>query len=137
MSQCPRPPSFSNGKLIIQGTFYGNEIQYRCNSGYTLVGEYKRRCQKDKTWSGVAPLCKVVVCGEPPKIEGGRATSSYTRAGDSVIYICLPGYSLTQVRYQVTRQARCRARHSLPRVKANRTKNCFINWCLFNQKNSQ
>ena len=28
-------------------------------------------------------------------------------------------------------------RYSLPRVKTNRTKNCFINWWLFNQNNSQ
>ena len=32
---------------------------------------------------------------------------------------------------------RCRTRLSLARVKTNRTKNCIINWCLFNQKNSQ
>ena len=36
-----------------------------------------------------------------------------------------------------THNTRCRTRYSLPRVKTNRTKNCFINWCLFNQKNSQ
>ena len=36
-----------------------------------------------------------------------------------------------------TYNTRCRTRYSLPRVKINRTKNCFINWCLFNQKNSQ
>ena len=28
-------------------------------------------------------------------------------------------------------------RYSLSRVKTNRTKTCFINWCLFNQKNSK
>ena len=36
-----------------------------------------------------------------------------------------------------TYNTRCRTRYSLPRVKTNRTKNCFINWCLFNPKNSQ
>ena len=36
-----------------------------------------------------------------------------------------------------THNTRCRTRYSLPRVKTNRTKNCFINWCLFNQNNSQ
>ena len=36
-----------------------------------------------------------------------------------------------------TNNTRCRTRYSLPRVKTNRIKNCFINWCLFNQKNSQ
>ena len=36
-----------------------------------------------------------------------------------------------------THNTRCRTRYSLPREKTNRTKNCFINWCLFNQKNSQ
>lgn len=95
--QCPRPPPFSNGNLIIQGIFYGNEIQYRCNSGYGLVGEYKRKCLKDKTWSGTAPVCKPVLCGEPPKIEGGRAARLSMRAGDVVEYRCLPGYTLAQV----------------------------------------
>ena len=37
----------------------------------------------------------------------------------------------------ITYTTRCRTRYSLPRVKTNRTKNCFINWCLLNQKNSQ
>ena len=36
-----------------------------------------------------------------------------------------------------THNTRCRTRYSLSRVKTNRTKNCFINWCLFNQNNSQ
>ena len=36
-----------------------------------------------------------------------------------------------------THNTRCRTRYSLPRVKTNRTKKCFINWCLFNQKNSE
>ena len=35
-----------------------------------------------------------------------------------------------------THNTRCRTRYSLPRLKTNRTQNCFINWCLFNQKNS-
>ena len=29
-----------------------------------------------------------------------------------------------------THNTRCRTRYYLPRVKTNRTKNCFINWCL-------
>jgi hypothetical protein len=36
-----------------------------------------------------------------------------------------------------THNTRCRTRDSLPRVKTNRTKNYFINWCLPNQNNSQ
>ena len=36
-----------------------------------------------------------------------------------------------------THSTLCHTRYSLPRVKTNRTKNCFINWCLFSQKNSQ
>ena len=46
-------------------------------------------------------------------------------------------HKLLQTPRTTTHNTRCRTRYSLPRVKTNRTKNCFINWCLFNQNNSQ
>ena len=46
-------------------------------------------------------------------------------------------HKLLQKPRTTTHNAQCHTRYSLPRVKTNRPKNCFINWCLFNQKNSQ
>ena len=46
-------------------------------------------------------------------------------------------HTLLQKARATTHNTQCRTRYSSPRVKTNRTKNCFINWCLFNQKNLQ
>ena len=31
---------------------------YTCNTGYLLIGNSFRMCQKDGSWSGTEPICK-------------------------------------------------------------------------------
>ncbi|KAK6022015.1 sushi domain protein [Ostertagia ostertagi] len=45
-------------RLLNETAEFGNEIQYECLSGWKLVGEERRRCQHDGSWSGTAPYCK-------------------------------------------------------------------------------
>ena len=35
----------------------GQQATYECNEGYNLIGEFKRICQLNSTWSGVQPVC--------------------------------------------------------------------------------
>ncbi|XP_064386933.1 E-selectin-like isoform X2 [Halichondria panicea] len=42
----------------------GTEAIYDCHTGNTLNGEAVRRCQDDGTWSGIAPTCQPVDCGQ-------------------------------------------------------------------------
>ncbi|VDO68786.1 unnamed protein product [Haemonchus placei] len=45
-------------RLLNETAEFGNEIQYECLNGWKLIGEERRRCMHDGTWSGVAPYCK-------------------------------------------------------------------------------
>ena len=39
------------------GLTVGQEATYECNDGYNLIGEFKRICQLNSTWSGDEPMC--------------------------------------------------------------------------------
>lgn len=46
-----------NGSVSVAATTVNSIAYYQCNSGFTLVGEAMRVCQKDSTWSGRPPVC--------------------------------------------------------------------------------
>ena len=50
-------------------TYLGSELEYSCSRNYQLVGERLRRCQVDGRWSGNAPVCEEVRCGDPERTE--------------------------------------------------------------------
>ena len=39
------------------GITVGQQATYECNEGYNLIGEFKRICQLNSTWSGEEPVC--------------------------------------------------------------------------------
>ena len=43
------------------GTSLGQTAQYRCNTGYNMVGDNSRTCQASGNWSGSAPTCQGVL----------------------------------------------------------------------------
>ena len=54
-----------NGRVDISpDTNVGSSAVYTCEFGYILVGEEKRYCQADGTWSGREPECvrKFIYC---------------------------------------------------------------------------
>lgn len=40
------------------GTRFGDEAVYECNSGYSMKNYFKRTCQSNGTWSGDVPTCE-------------------------------------------------------------------------------
>ena len=94
--ECPEPDELPNGRILKQGTFYGNTIKYQCNIGYWLVGDAERTCSKDKHWSGEPPKCKKVKCNSPPEIEGGEFVSDQPQPDGSLKYKCKPGFVLAK-----------------------------------------
>ena len=40
------------------GTTFGQNATYNCNTGYNLVGDSTRTCQATGVWSGSAPTCQ-------------------------------------------------------------------------------
>ena len=61
---CSSLPDPANGQVDhTAGTSLGQTAQYRCNTGYNLVGDSTRTCQASRNWSGSAPTCQgVYVC---------------------------------------------------------------------------
>lgn len=56
---CGSPdPADPNGSMKVEGLTLEKEVQYFCNTGYTLVGESTAICQANKKWSSDAPVCK-------------------------------------------------------------------------------
>ena len=58
---CGSLPDPANGRVDhTAGTSLGQTANYRCNTGYNLVGNSTRTCQPIGNWSGSAPTCQGV-----------------------------------------------------------------------------
>lgn len=55
---CGSPDSLQNTTVSGKNFTVGNEISYTCLKGHALVGDSKRTCGPEGTWSGRAPTCK-------------------------------------------------------------------------------
>ncbi|XP_074621985.1 protein lev-9-like isoform X3 [Acropora palmata] len=52
------PPT--NGSLVGEETTFPNHVEIRCDEGFILRGSQRRRCQADRTWSGILSSCQGV-----------------------------------------------------------------------------
>ncbi|XP_061075291.1 membrane cofactor protein-like isoform X2 [Conger conger] len=72
---CGSPGELLNGKFTTpDGTDFGATAYASCNRGFVLIGTAYRQCY-DFGWNNRIPLCEVVKCGDPPKIDNGKITS--------------------------------------------------------------
>ena len=55
---CGSPGFPENGDSIVGETIYNSTVTHVCNEGYILIGDKKRICHGNGTWSGVFPECK-------------------------------------------------------------------------------
>lgn len=94
--QCPTPESPKNGQAIFTSVSYNSIVSYKCQFGFTLVGESSRRCGADRKWSSVLPVCKEINCGHPGVLYNGwlENIESGTGLGASIIFRCHPGMLL-------------------------------------------
>ena len=52
----------SNGHVILlNGTTFGSEASYYCESNFVLKGNHSRVCQENGSWSGAVPECKLIL----------------------------------------------------------------------------
>ncbi|KAK8756462.1 hypothetical protein V5799_000832 [Amblyomma americanum] len=99
---CPSPGSIANGAVDVPaGALVVNtKVQYRCNQGYTLVGNSERTCQSDGTWSGAEPMCQgaspPASCTRPGSIANGAVDvpAGALVVNTKVQYRCNQGYTL-------------------------------------------
>ena len=84
-----------NGRVTLSiGVFIGSQATYTCNRGYSLVGDSTRVCQNDGTWTGRAPICRIINCGELNSPSNGQVTIIDNTAGGTAVYTCNLGYTL-------------------------------------------
>eukprot|EP00117_Sycon_ciliatum_P039828 scpid16353/ scgid29370/ CUB and sushi domain-containing protein 3; CUB and sushi multiple domains protein 3 len=83
-----------NGAVTVSSTTYGSSASYNCNNGYSLSGDVYRVCQANGQWSGSAPACQLIDCGDPGNVADGVRTGQSTTYASAVSFVCNPGYTL-------------------------------------------
>lgn len=93
---CPIPEFFLNGDVQFNELYVGDSIHYSCDSGFELLGNKVRVCTSSGTWNGSRPVCRKVVCTDPPIYKHAVISSNTTEysAFGEVAYMCLPGYTM-------------------------------------------
>ena len=43
--------------MIMDDRVFGSSVEYRCNTGFLLIGNIMRTCQSNSQWSGSEPTC--------------------------------------------------------------------------------
>ncbi|XP_066294919.1 complement factor B-like [Branchiostoma lanceolatum] len=93
---CSDPGSPENGRKVGGSYRYGDKVQFRCQTGYTLHGSAERWCAAGGRWNGTLTTCddaKSYCINPGVPINGVKEGTSYNK-GDVVKFRCKPGYDL-------------------------------------------
>nr|XP_028567204.1 sushi, von Willebrand factor type A, EGF and pentraxin domain-containing protein 1 [Podarcis muralis] len=91
---CGVPVVPENGAVDGSNFTYGSKIIYRCNKGYSLVGNEESVCLASGTWNRSSVFCELVKCPLPKEISNGKYLMSGVTYLSNVSYTCDTGYSL-------------------------------------------
>ncbi|KAK8726504.1 hypothetical protein OTU49_010282 [Cherax quadricarinatus] len=94
---CTKPRGPSNGKVRLNGLFFGSYASIVCDPGFTLQGERRLMCGSTGKWDKAMPHCQAVIC--PPALQPLHATYNSTElefdAFTVLQYKCKEGYYTT------------------------------------------
>ncbi|ELT94701.1 hypothetical protein CAPTEDRAFT_226445 [Capitella teleta] len=93
---CSSPLSTNATLLTPEPHSYGTTAQYECSVGWNHTeGDLIRLCLSDGSWSGTAPVCEVVDCGDPGNATKAMVVNTPDFTYASLIqYECDLGYVL-------------------------------------------
>ncbi|XP_019625813.1 PREDICTED: LOW QUALITY PROTEIN: sushi, von Willebrand factor type A, EGF and pentraxin domain-containing protein 1-like [Branchiostoma belcheri] len=90
--QCPTLSAPQHGSST-GSAFFGDTLNFGCDTGYELFGSSGITCQADQTWSAAAPSCRKIVCLALPPPLHGQVTGG-NEYGDTAVMTCDEGFSL-------------------------------------------
>ena len=56
--ECPALESTGNGTITGNGNQPGDKVTFKCDDGYSIVGENVLTCQENGAWSSGKPTCQ-------------------------------------------------------------------------------
>ncbi|KAL5012246.1 hypothetical protein ScPMuIL_010797 [Solemya velum] len=86
--QCPELQAPLYGRMIGWRRNFDAEMSFECDDGFMLKGPKRRRCQADKTWSGIESTCGEIDCGWPGPIWNGKIIGERTNVGAILNFNC-------------------------------------------------
>lgn len=97
------------GTVVGTSFLYQDVVTYQCEQGFSLTGHRVRTCLANSSWSGEDPVCKEILCPDPPDIEHSENDASDDENAnfglDVVVeYTCDEGYQLTGSTSSITCQ---------------------------------
>ncbi|WAQ97902.1 CSMD3-like protein [Mya arenaria] len=93
IKDCGHPVSPKNGNVAYEDTKFQAIAQYTCDTGYSLIGNNLRICNKDGMWSD-QPYCQIKECGHLVHPVNGTVSYSNMTYGATAFYVCETGYDL-------------------------------------------
>ncbi|XP_075385847.1 complement decay-accelerating factor isoform X10 [Tenrec ecaudatus] len=96
---CSPPGSIKHGHVNVTDTYFGSEIFFSCEEGFSLEGVTSTFCAiagASVSWKDPLPQCKEIFCPEPPDIENGKITKTQNgySYGQSITYQCNENFTL-------------------------------------------
>ncbi|KAK8721900.1 hypothetical protein OTU49_012628 [Cherax quadricarinatus] len=96
-TSCGSPDSNENTTMSsTDDTATGASVTYHCPEGNVVMGNLTRTCLSTGFWSGDAPKCKYVDCGNPDDIDNGLhvLVDGRTTYGAKVRFECNKNYTI-------------------------------------------